>query len=168
MTISTISLSRSITTRARAWQAAAARCSCIWLARILARPPAVSRSSKRRCCGCCNGWGRAPELSSDEAALSGSALILAMAEDRRADADMGGAELDRGREVGAHAHGQILQAVARGDFRGQREMRRGRIVDRWDAHQAGNRQTEIVAAARDERVRLRWRDTRLLRLFAGI
>ena len=51
---------------------------------------------------------------------------------------MGGAELDRDRKIGAHAHRQVLQPVARGDLRGQREMRRRRIVDRRNAHQAGN------------------------------
>src|ERR1035437_10666329 len=71
-------------------------------------------------------------------------------EDRRADAHMGGAELDRDREVGAHAHRQFRKTVARGDLRGQREMRRRRIANRRNAHQAGNRQAIFFAAAGNE------------------
>src|SRR3954470_15886652 len=55
------------------------------------------------------------------------------AEYRRADADMGGAELDRDREVRAHAHRQTLEPVARGDLGSQREMRRRRVIDRRNA-----------------------------------
>ena len=91
-----------------------------------------------------------------------------MSENRRADAHMGGAELDRDREVGAHAHRQIFQPVARGDLRGQRKMRRRRIVDRRDAHQAGNLQPVLLAAGGNEGVGLAGRDAGLLRLLAGI
>ena len=89
-------------------------------------------------------------------------------ENRRADAHMGGAELNGGRKIGAHAHRQFLQAVARRDLRGQREMRRRRIVDRRNAHQPGNFQAIFVAAGRDEGVRLIRRHARLLRLLAGV
>ena len=83
-----------------------------------------------------------------------------MSEYRRADAHMGRAELDRGREIGAHAHRQILQPVARGDLCGQCEVRRRRIVDRRNAHQAGNRQAVFFAAAGYEGIRLGWGDAR--------
>ena len=63
---------------------------------------------------------------------------------------------------------RVLQPVARGDLRGQREMRRRRILDRRNAHQAGNRQAVFVAAAGDEGIRLRRRDAGLLRLLAGV
>ena len=59
-----------------------------------------------------------------------------MPEDRRTDTDMGCAELDRDGEIGAHSHRQLLQPVARGDLRGQGEMRRGRLADRGNAHQS--------------------------------
>ena len=91
-----------------------------------------------------------------------------MPEDRRPHTDMGGAELDRDREIGAHAHRQVFQAVARGDLGGQREMRRRRLVDRRDAHQPGNDEAVCVAAARKERIRLAGRDAGLLRFFTGV
>ena len=49
---------------------------------------------------------------------------------------MGRAHLDSDREIRTHSHRQIRQAVARGDLRSQREMRRRRFFDRWNAHQA--------------------------------
>jgi 2-keto-4-pentenoate hydratase len=93
---------------------------------------------------------------------------LPRAKNRRAHAHMGRAERDRDRKIGAHAHRQILQPVARGNLRGQREMRRRGVVERRDAHQAGNFQTVFVAAAGNEAVGLARRDARLLRLLAGI
>src|SRR5262245_6377786 len=51
-------------------------------------------------------------------------------EDRRPDPDMRGPKLDRNSKIGAHAHRQVFQAVARGDFCCQREMRGGGVVDR--------------------------------------
>ena len=51
-TISTISSSRSTTTPARGWPAAAARCSCMWRGRTVRRPRDVSRSG-RTICGVC-------------------------------------------------------------------------------------------------------------------
>ena len=47
-TISMISLSKSTTTPARGWPAAAARCSSIWRGRVLRRPPAASRCPRPR------------------------------------------------------------------------------------------------------------------------
>src|SRR5580692_980694 len=92
----------------------------------------------------------------------------AMPEYRGPDTDMRGTELDRGREIGAHAHRQMLQAVARGDLRGQYEMWRRRLVHRRDAHQACDGEAITLAAACDEAIRLAGRDTRLLRLLAGV
>ncbi len=63
---------------------------------------------------------------------------------------------------------RFFKPVARGDLRGQREMRRRRIVDRRNAHQAGNLQTVFLAAAGNEGVGLAWSDARLLRLLAGV
>src|SRR5579871_5788135 len=91
-----------------------------------------------------------------------------MPEDRGPHADMRGAELDGDGVVGAHAHREIRQPVARGDLGGQREMRRRRLVYRRDAHQAGNLQVVDVAAGRDETVGLAGRDAGLLRLLAGV
>jgi hypothetical protein len=81
---------------------------------------------------------------------------------------MRGAELDRDRKIGAHAHRQILQAIARSDLGCQREMRRRGIVDRRDAHQAGNDEAIFLAAACNEGVGLAGRDAGLLRLLAGV
>ena len=61
-----------------------------------------------------------------------------------------------------------FKPVAFRDLRGEREMRRGRIVDRRDAHQPGNRQTIGVAARSDKIIGVRRRDAGLLRLLAGV
>ncbi len=58
--------------------------------------------------------------------------------------------------------------IAEPDLGRQREMRRRRLADRRDAHQAGYDQAVFVAAARDEGVGLAGRDAGLLRLLAGI
>src|SRR3954447_24504565 len=81
---------------------------------------------------------------------------------------MGGAEHDRGREVGAHAHREIGQPVTRRDLSGQREMRRRRLVERRNAHQPRYLKAVAVAAACDEGVGFGWRYAGLLRLLAGI
>ena len=70
--------------------------------------------------------------------------------------------------VRAHAHRQQLQPVARGDLGGQREMRRRRLVGRRNAHQPGDRQPVVVAAARQERVGVLRQHAGLLRLGAGV
>ena len=44
-------------------------------------------------------------------------IVLPRSENRRADAHVGGAELDGDREVGAHAHRQTFQPVTLGDPR---------------------------------------------------
>jgi len=75
-----------------------------------------------------------------------------MPKNRGTDANMSGAELDCCGKIGAHTHREIFQPVVRSDFRGQREMRRRRFVDRRDAHQAGNHQAIFLPAARNEGV----------------
>ena len=52
------------------------------------------------------------------------------------------AECDRGREIRAHSHRQKFQPVALRDFRGERKMRRRRLLEGRNAHQAGDRQTD--------------------------
>jgi len=47
-------------------------------------------------------------------------------------------------------------------------MRRRRLVDRRNAHQARNRQAVFFAAACNEAIRIARRDAGLLRFFAGI
>ena len=74
---------------------------------------------------------------------------------------MGRAERNRYGEVRAHAHRQLRDPVTPSDFRGEREMRRGRIVHRRNAHQARDRQamgvaaTDCAAMRRNARTRLR-------------
>src|SRR3954451_21391780 len=81
---------------------------------------------------------------------------------------MRGAELDSYGKIGAHAHRQIRQSIASRDFSRQREMRRRRIVKRRNAHQAGNLQTILVAAAGDKAVSFHWSHAGLLWLLAGV
>ena len=89
-------------------------------------------------------------------------------EDRGADANMRCAELDRDGEVGAHTHRQLLQAIARGDFCGQRKVRRRRLVDRRDAHHTGDREPVGLPARRNETVRLGRSNTRFLCFLASV
>src|SRR5271156_2394970 len=93
---------------------------------------------------------------------------LALTEKRRADPDRGGAEADRGLEVGAHAHGKARQAVARSDRGGEGEVGAGRLVLWRDAHQALEDEAKLAAAAGDEGVGVGRRDPSLLRLLAGV
>ena len=79
-------------------------------------------------------------------------------EDRRADADMGGAAGDRGLEVVAHAHRQAGEAVAAGEVAQQLEMGDRVGVGGRDRHQAEDRQ--VVAAAGGEEAVERRRDRR--------
>ena len=92
---------------------------------------AVSRKDMRE------GAGAVRTAHPDEGVVdvrpSGS---CALAEDRRADPDMRGAEGDRGFEIAAHAHAELRQAVALGDLGQQREMRRRLLIGRRDAHEA--------------------------------
>ena len=85
-----------------------------------------------------------------------------------ADAHMRRAERDRDREIRAHAHRQKLEPVARGDFRGERKMRRRRLVERRNAHQPVDRQPVIVRQLAQERVGILRQHAGLLRLGAGI
>src|SRR5437762_666471 len=76
--------------------------------------------------------------------------LAARAEDRGADAHMGGAKADCLFEIGAHAHAEETEPGAPGDFAQQRKMQGRLLVERWDAHQALDRQVEPVAALDDE------------------
>src|SRR5690349_4950601 len=57
-----------------------------------------------------------------------------LAEDGGADAHVRRPHSDGGRKIGAHAHRQKLEPVARRDLGGEREMRPGRLVERRNAH----------------------------------
>ena len=70
--------------------------------------------------------------------------------------------------VGAHPHRQQLEPIARGDLRGEREVRRRRLFGRRDAHQPRNRQAVSVAAPDDEGIGVFRMNARLLRLGAGV
>jgi hypothetical protein len=60
----------------------------------------------------------------------------ALSKNRAADPYMGRAELNRELEIGAHAHRERQNPVARGDLVQKREMRRGLIVEGRNAHEA--------------------------------
>ena len=92
----------------------------------------------------------------------------AAAEQGGADADMGGAEPHRRLVVGAHAHADLGQAVARGHLGQQGEVQRRLLVDRRDAHQPDDRQLVDVAAGGDEGIDVVRQDAGLLRLLAGV
>ena len=81
---------------------------------------------------------------------------------------MGRAELDRRLEIGAHAHREQRQAVAPGDGVEQREMRRGRVLGRRDAHQPLDDKAVALAAFPQERIGRGGHDAALLRLLAGV
>ena len=98
----------------------------------------------------------------------GHAAQVPRSEQRAADADMGGAEPHGRLVVGAHAHADLGEAVARGHLGQQGEMQRRLLVDRRDAHQPDDRQLVDVAAGGDEGVEIGRQDARLLRLLAGI
>ncbi len=81
---------------------------------------------------------------------------------------MGRPQLNRGFEIGAHAHADDGKPVAVGDLRQQREMRRGLFIGRRNAHHAGHRQIQLISAKRYKGIGLARCDTGLLRLLAGI
>ena len=81
---------------------------------------------------------------------------------------MSRAELDGQLEIGAHAHGEICDAVAPGDGGQQREMRRALFIFRRDAHEAIDGEAEASAAIGDEGIRLLRHNARLLRFAPGI
>src|SRR5262245_50007743 len=61
-----------------------------------------------------------------------------LAEDRRADPNMGRTKLDRGPEIRAHPHGKQLPIVALGNLGRQRKVCSGWFTGRGNAHQTGN------------------------------
>src|SRR6266576_3534362 len=96
---------------------------------------------------------RRPSVLSRKTCSTKEGCLLALAtraEDRGADAHMGGAKADCLLEIGAHAHAEDTEPGAPSDFAQQREMQRRLLVERWDAHQALDRQVEPVAAFDDE------------------
>src|ERR1700730_16671488 len=110
---------------------------------------------------------RRARLLTIEAGLGASGLPP-LPKDRAAYPHMGGAEPDGGLVVGAHAHRQERETVAGGDLGGEREMRRGRLAERGDAHQPLDGEPVGLAAFAQEGSSRRGKDSRLLRLRAGI
>src|SRR5690606_24712317 len=113
-------------------------------------------------------WWSRPESARSGPRPSLFAVLGAVAEDRRADSDMGGADADGDLIIAAHPHGKHRQVVPLGEFREKRKMRRRRLVHRRDAHEPLHRQAELVAAERHEAVHLLRRHAGLLRFLAGI
>src|SRR5579883_1159412 len=115
------------------------------------RPRAASRSPRRICCACSLAPIRARASSSTPRSRR---TDRPRAEDRRAYADMGGAEADGDVVVAAHAHAEPGEAVAARDFPQQREVQR-RLLLRWrDAHEPSDGKAEAGAALLDETVGL--------------
>src|SRR3954470_15515302 len=106
--------------------------------------------------------------SAGEPATGRRISLLALSEDRAPDPDVRGAELDRGLVIGAHAHREPRQPVARRDLGEEREMRRGRLVGGRDAHQPFDPEPPFVAAAREKSIGSLGRHAALLRLLAGV
>jgi len=77
---------------------------------------------------------------------------------------MGRSKRDGLFEIVAHAHGQLAEAVAVGQFAQKGEMERRCFVDWWDTHKALHWQVEITAFF-DERVGVCRGDPGFLRLF---
>jgi len=75
-----------------------------------------------------------------------------MPENRRADAHMRGAELDRCRKIALMPIDRFFSPLRAAIFAVSAKMRRRRLVDRRDAHQAGNHQAIFLTAARNEGV----------------
>src|SRR6202007_2256134 len=82
-------------------------------------------------------------------------------ENRRADADVGRAMRHGLLVLGAHAHREEGKAVPLGDLGEKREMRRGGLTDRGNAHQPRDHKAVALAAGFDESIGLRWRDAGL-------
>src|ERR1035437_789054 len=95
-------------------------------------------------------------------------FLIPLAENRAADPYMSSAQLDRGHEIRAHAHGQQLEPVAPRDLSGEREMRARRFVERRNAQQPGNGQAVGRAALVEKRVGVLRQHAGLLRLGAGV
>ncbi|EGE58250.1 hypothetical protein RHECNPAF_3340049 [Rhizobium etli CNPAF512] len=94
--------------------------------------------------------------------------VSARAENRRSDADAGGAEGNRRLVIARHAHGEFLDATFRRELCQQGKMRPGIFLGRRNAHQTFNGKAELVAAERNEGRRLVRRNACLLRLEPGI
>ena len=92
----------------------------------------------------------------------------AVAEERRADADVGGAVGDGGLEVAAHAHGEAGEAVARRRGRQEPEVGDGVGVGGRDRHEAEDGEVVGRAAGGEERGEGVGVDAGLLRLAAGV
>lgn len=97
-----------------------------------------------------------------------SARLRPFAEDRRSDPHMGGAKPYRDGVIAAHAHAQRRQTIAGGDFRQQREVRRGIVAHRRNAHQPFYNQAEFLPALSDEGIGLIRRNAGFLVFLAGI
>ena len=97
-----------------------------------------------------------------------TSALSALAEDLRADAHVGGAEGDGRLEVGAHAHAELREAQLAGELGEEGEMHAGLLVERRDAHQAGDVELQLVAAQAQQAGGLLRHDAGLLRLLAGV
>ena len=75
---------------------------------------------------------------------------------------------DRGGKIRAHAHREKLQSIALRDFCGQRKMRPRSLVERRNAHEAGDCQPILIATRRQECIGILRQDTGFLRLRTGI
>ena len=71
-------------------------------------------------------------------------------ENRAADADVGGTELNGGLKVSRHTHTETLEAKLVGHLGEKREVNGGLFIDRRNAHQAGNLEFELITAHGDE------------------
>src|SRR5690606_1522547 len=94
--------------------------------------------------------------------------VLTTTEDRRPDSYTGRTMHDRGDVVAAHPHRQFLQTVAFSDFGQHPKVLVRRLARRWDAHQAGHRESEAIAALLEESVHLGGRNPGLLWLGTGV
>src|SRR5471032_1445187 len=130
-----------------------------------------TRRSRRRWCSFVMRWptmrGIRPRRTVSTSGSSGMKRRTA-AEQGAADAHVRGAQLHGGLVVGAHAHADLLQAVACGHLGQQREMQGGFFVDRRDAHQPDDRQLVSVAAGGDEGIEVGRQHACLLWFFAGV
>ncbi len=71
---------------------------------------------------------------------------MTRAEESRADTYIRGAMANSDLEIIAHAHGEPREAVSAGNLGQKRKVRTGRLVDRWNAHQAFDGEIENLAA----------------------
>ena len=150
---STISSSRSTTTRGRASPAAAAPCSSTSRARISGRPRAASRCGRRPPQRCSSGSSRKITNHDSLSPLATLGNAAALAENRRADAAHASPRIAiASRKSALMPIDNKAQPVAARDLGHEGEMRRGRLVERRNAHQALDRQP---VGRRDRRARTR-------------